>query len=200
MRRPTFFTLVIFLVRDMTGVQLLVLELTRGTKVLIHRKTISFILFKNCNMRYKMHAWLQNSTFWDFWDVEFFGMSSYMCKNFQDDIPNIFNFHHMGLKWVLNFKKTQNQIFGMRSSSGWVLTHVRTFRMTFQTFSKFAIWYYIPFLIINQGYCLGKIKFRAKGVLWDEFSTSLEFSILSYGPKLHSWDFTFKKRVKNPEN
>ena len=24
------------------------------------------------------------------WDEEFFGMSSYMCKNFQDDIPNIF--------------------------------------------------------------------------------------------------------------
>ena len=39
----------------------------------------------------------------------------------------------MGLKWILSLKKPQNQIFETRSSSGWVLPYVRTFRMTFQT-------------------------------------------------------------------
>ena len=28
----------------------------------------------------------------NFWDEEFFGMSSYMCKNCQDDIPTCLNF------------------------------------------------------------------------------------------------------------
>jgi len=34
----------------------------------------------------------------------------------------------------------ENQMFGTRSSSEWVFTHVRTFRMTIQTFFKFVIW------------------------------------------------------------
>ena len=129
-------------------------------------------------------------------------MSSYMCENFQLFILYNFQFHHMVLKWVLNFKKTQNQIFGTRSSSGWVLTCVRTFRMTFQTFFNFIIWVYNEFLASKNH----KIKFLGRGVLRDEFlhmwelSTfhSLQLSISSYyygvkttsrRHKLHFWLF-----------
>ena len=40
----------------------------------------------------KLHFWLlvlkkQGKS--NFWNEEFFGMSSYICKNFRDDIPNI---------------------------------------------------------------------------------------------------------------
>ena len=37
-----------------------------------------------------------------FVDKEFFGMSSYICKNFQDNIPNIFKFCHMVLNSILD--------------------------------------------------------------------------------------------------
>ena len=48
----------------------------------------------------------------------------------------------MVLKPFLTFcpKNQDNRIFGTKSSSGWVLTHVRTFRITFQTFSNLIIW------------------------------------------------------------
>ena len=75
-----------------------------------------------------------------FWDEEFFGMSSYSCENFQDDIPNIFDFYNMGLKLVLNFKKQQNPIFGTRSSSGWVLIHLGRTTTLFQNFSIYIIY------------------------------------------------------------
>ena len=41
----------------------------------------------------KLHSWhfeLKKRRKSNFWGEEFFGMSSYACKNFQDDVPNIF--------------------------------------------------------------------------------------------------------------
>ena len=75
-----------------------------------------------------------------FYDQKFFRMSSYTFQNFRNHIPDIFHFHHMVLKCILVFKKAENPISTTRSSSGWVLTHFRTFRMVFLTFFIFIIW------------------------------------------------------------
>ena len=79
----------------------------------------------------------------NFWNEEFFGMSSYIGENFQNDIPDIFQFFHMVKNFIFDFwysKNKENHIFGTRSSLGWVLTYVRTFGMTFQTLFSFIIW------------------------------------------------------------
>ena len=64
-------------------------------------------------------------------------------ENFQNDIRDIFQFFHMVKNSIFDFwysKNKENQIFGTRSSLGWVLTYVRTFGMTFQTLFSFIIW------------------------------------------------------------
>ena len=50
----------------------------------------------------------------NFWDEEFFGMSSYTCENFQLFILYNFQFHHMVLKWVLTSKKRKIKFLGRR--------------------------------------------------------------------------------------
>ena len=79
----------------------------------------------------------------NFWDEEFFGMSSYIGENFQNDIPDIFQFFHMVKNSIFDFwylKNKENRLFGTRSFLGRVLTYVRTFGMTFQTLFSFIIW------------------------------------------------------------
>ena len=46
-----------------------------------------------------------------------------------------------------SLQKPQNQFFGTRSSSGWVLTHVRTFKTTFLTL-------FILIMLSKNAFCL----------------------------------------------
>ena len=94
-----------------------------------------------------------------------------------------------------------NQIFWTSSSSGWVVIVVRTFNMALYTTFNLIIWAQKWFLYSKNR----KIKFLGRGVLRDEFLQMWELSgwhskhflILSYGPKLHSWLFVFKKPGKS---
>ena len=48
-----------------------------------------------------------------------------------------------GLKphsWLPALEKQENQIYGTRSSSGWVLTHLRTFNFSFSTSFNLIMW------------------------------------------------------------
>ena len=85
-----------------------------------------------------------------FWDEEFFRMSSYTFENFQLFILYNFQFDHVvsvrlptALHPIIDFlpsKKQENQIWGTRSSSGWVLIFVRTFNYSFSTTFNFIMW------------------------------------------------------------
>ena len=55
----------------------------------------------------KMHLCLRKTQKWCFFDEKFFRMSSYTFQNFQNDILEIFHFHHIMLKSVLVLKKHQ---------------------------------------------------------------------------------------------
>ena len=64
----------------------------------------------------------------------------------------------MDLKWVLDFKKQQNQILGTRSSSGWVLTHLGRTTTLFQNFGiyithpkKDILWIILHYQIFPHG-------------------------------------------------
>ena len=59
-----------------------------------------------------------------------------------------------------SFKKPQNQIFGTKSSSGWVLTCVRTFKFSSSTTFNFIIWSENGFLTSKNH----KIKFLGRGL------------------------------------
>ena len=136
-----------------------------------------------------MSSWLPKTTKSNFWDEEFFGMSSYTCQNFQNEILHIFEFLNMVLKWVIDFKKNRKSLFfWTRSSSGWVLTHVRIFKMKFQTFLisliglKMSAWLHKT----------TKSHFGGRKVLGDDCLYILEelppyfkyFQFVSYTPKV----------------
>ena len=116
--------------------------------VLTHMRTFRMIFqpFLILSYGHKLYSSLftvQKPEKWNIGDEEFFGMSSYTCENFQDGIPNIFEFCHMVRISILDFllsKNQENEIFGTRSSSGWVLTHVRTFNFSFSTTFNLIIW------------------------------------------------------------
>ena len=64
---------------------------------------------------------------------------SHTCKKSSWRTPCPTKFHYRVIfdvksSVLFTVKKQENEICGPRSSSGWVLTYVRTFRMTFQTF------------------------------------------------------------------
>ena len=57
--------------------------------------------------------------------------------------------------YCLQSKKQENEIFGPRSSSGWVLTYVRTFNLSFSTTFDLIIWsqnwfFTLTFIIIMR--------------------------------------------------
>ena len=57
--------------------------------------------------------------------------------------------------WLFVPPNQENQISGTRRSSGWVLTYVKTFRMTFEKYFCFAIYSHTPFFTL---YCIWKTK------------------------------------------
>ena len=79
----------------------------------------------------------------------------------------------------LQSKNQENEIFWPRSSSGWVLAYVRTFRMTFQTFFNFVIWSWTTFLTVYNPETR-KMKFWGRGVLLDEFLHMSELSTFHF--------------------
>ena len=71
------------------------------------------------------------------WQSEHFLISSYGLKTTSRRPKLLFGSSYPFLR---KGGKSRKSIFGTRSSSGWVLTHVRTFRMTTRTFFNFVIW------------------------------------------------------------
>ena len=56
------------------------------------------------------------------------------------------------LSWFFAFKNQKKSIFGYEKFPGWVLTHIRTFKIQFPTFFIFSMWSKNGFLLQNTTY------------------------------------------------
>ena len=101
----------------------------------------------------------------------------------------------MSLKWVLNFNKSQNQIWATRSSSGWVLIQFGKTTTSFQNFSIYII-YLKSWYFMNISSIFDFFSFLAE---FREFFSTIEYSRpveYSMGLKTNFWTTIFVKNLR----